>query len=163
MDYKLLKDLPRESHPLLTESATLDRSHIKLLTYNLFMRPPPVRTNASDFKDARLKEYVKQLHRLDIICHQEVFSTLNTRKQRLITYAKKAGLNYHVACPQPSLVSGYFVDGGLVILSRFPIIEHDFEPYPYGVLSDSLSYKGVLYAKILVRPGCVLHLFNTHT
>ena len=68
-----------------------------------------------------------------------------------------------MACPAPSLFSGPFVDGGLVILSRFPIIEHDFEPYPYGVLSDGLSYKGILYAKILVRPGHVLHLFNTHT
>jgi len=52
MDYKLLKDISHERHPLLSDSPTLDRSHVKLLTYNLFMRPPPVKTNASDFKDA---------------------------------------------------------------------------------------------------------------
>ena len=65
----------------------IERNHIKLLTYNMFMRPPPVKTNASDFKDARLNEFVKQLDDFDIICHQEIFTTLNTRKQRLISYA----------------------------------------------------------------------------
>ena len=136
---------------------------MRLLTYNLFMRPPPVKTNASDFKDARLDEFVKQLDAFDIICHQEVFSTMNTRKQRLITYARKAGFLYHVVNDYPSLFSGYAVDGGLLILSRFPIIESAFELYDYGVVSDALSYKGVLYAKIEIQPGLVLHLFNTHT
>ncbi len=107
-----------------------------------------MKTNASDFKDARLDEYVKQLENFDIICQQEVFSTMTTRKQRLITYAKKAGFNYHVVNEYPSLFSGYATDGGLLILSRFPIIESGFEPYEYGVVSDALSYKGVLYAKI---------------
>jgi hypothetical protein len=55
----------------------------------------------------------------------------------------------HYAVPDvPSFFSGYATDGGLLILSRFPIIEQEFCPYPYGVVSDALSYKGVLYAKI---------------
>lgn len=129
----------------------------------MFMRPPPVKTNASDFKDARLDEFVKTLDDFDIICFQEVFSTMNTRQQRLITYAKKAGLIYHVVNPYPGLFSGYVVDGGLVILSRFPIIASEFEPYDYGVVSDALTCKGVLYAKILINDKHVLHVFNTHT
>lgn len=112
------------------------------------MRPPPVKTNESDHKDARLEEFVKKLEDFDIVCNQEVFSTLNSRKQRLISYAQKAGFLYYATSDPPSFFSGYATDGGLVILSRFPIIECEFSPYPYGVLSDSLSYKGVLYAKI---------------
>jgi endonuclease/exonuclease/phosphatase family metal-dependent hydrolase len=127
------------------------------------MRPPPVKTNASDFKDARLDEFVKHLDSFDIICNQEVFTTLNTRKQRLITYAKKAGLIYHAVSDPPSLFSGYATDGGLLTLSRFPIMESAFEPFDYGVVSDALSYKGVLYVKILVKNNLILHLFNTHT
>jgi len=57
---------------------------------------------------------------------------------------------YHAFSDPPSFFSGYATDGGLVILSRFPIVESSFGPFPYGVLSDSLSYKGVLYAKILI-------------
>jgi len=170
MDSKLLKQLSFKYHPLQlpsSKSSTLDpttspkeddlldsnvvpRKFIRLLTYNMFMRPPPVKTNATDFKDARLDEFVKQLDNFDIICFQEVFTTLNTRKQRLISYAQKAGLIYHAVCDAPSLFSGYATDGGLLIVSRFPIVEADFDPYPYGVVSDALSYKGVLYAKIIV-------------
>ena len=129
----------------------------------MFMRPPPVKTNASDYKDARLDEFVKQFDNFDIICHQEVFTTMNTRKHRLITYAKKAGLIYHAVSDIPSLFSGYATDGGLLTLSRFPIIESEFEPFEYGVVSDALSYKGVLYVKILIQNNLVIHLFNTHT
>ncbi len=114
------------------------------------MRPPPVKTNESDYKDARLEEFAKKLEDFDIVCCQEVFSTLNSRKQRLITYAQKCGFLYFASGDQPPLFSGYATDGGLVILSRFPIVESGFSPYHYGVLSDSLSYKGVLYAKIAI-------------
>jgi endonuclease/exonuclease/phosphatase family metal-dependent hydrolase len=88
---------------------------------------------------------------------------LNTRKQKLITYAQKAGFPYHTCTEGPSFFSGYATDSGLLILSRFPIVETEFYSYPYGVLSDALSQKGVLYAKILVGGDRVLHLFNTHT
>jgi endonuclease/exonuclease/phosphatase family metal-dependent hydrolase len=187
MNSKLLKQLSFKYHPLqipndsksttansnnqlqspkeddLLESNVVPRKFIRLLTYNMFMRPPPVKTNATDFKDARLDEFVKQLDNFDIICFQEVFTTLNTRKQRLISYAQKAGLIHHAVCEAPSLFSGYATDGGLLIVSRFPIIESEFDPYPYGVVSDALSYKGVLYCKIMIQNKHVLHLFNTHT
>ncbi len=127
------------------------------------MRPPPVKTNESDHKDARLEEFVKKLEDFDIVCNQEVFTTFNSRKARLISYAQKAGFMYHCVSDAPGFFSGYATDGGLAILSRFPIVHSEFSPYPYGVLSDSLSYKGVLYAKIQVGSGRFMHLFNTHT
>ena len=60
------------------------------------------------------------------------------------------------------MLSEYFIDGGLVTLSRFPIIESDFMPYPLGVLSDQSAYKGVLYTKIDIN-GYIIHLFQSHT
>ena len=59
---------------------TLGRHHIKLLTYNLYMRPPLVKTNESDHKDARLLEFAKQLSHYDIVCNQELFTEFNSRK-----------------------------------------------------------------------------------
>ena len=135
---------------------------IKLLTLNLFMRPPLIKTNSSDFKEARLQEFIKCLPDYDIMCLQEVFTTFNTRKQRLISYAMKAGFQYHAQSEEPSLFSSFVTDGGLLILSRFPILEVEFRPFDYGVLADAISYKGVLYAKIEVE-GRILHLFTTHT
>lgn len=63
------------------QDCTLKRNNVKILSYNLYMRPPPVKTNDCDHKDARLEEFVRHhLDDYDIICNQEVFSTLNSRK-----------------------------------------------------------------------------------
>ncbi len=42
------------------------------------------------------------------------------------------------------------VDSGLLVISKYPIIESKFESYNVGVLSDSASDKGYIYCKILV-------------
>ena len=96
MNSKLLKQLSFKYHPLqlpndsksttvdsnhmqspkeddLLESNVVPRKFIRLLTYNMFMRPPPVKTNATDFKDARLDEFVKQLDNFDKIIKSDIF------------------------------------------------------------------------------------------
>jgi hypothetical protein len=45
----------------------------------------------------------------------------------------------HESSPDPSFFSSYLVDGGLLTLSRFPIIKKEFHAFSYGVLSDNLS------------------------
>jgi endonuclease/exonuclease/phosphatase family metal-dependent hydrolase len=139
----------------------LKRDHIKLLTYNIFLRPPPVKNNDNDWKDERLEDFCKILHNYDVICLQEMFGALNSRKQTLIRTASKSGFFFYIDTSSPSFNSKYMVDGGLLILSRFPIISYSFCPYRYGVISDSLAQKGVLYAKILIK-DCYFHLFTTH-
>lgn len=47
---------------------TLKRKHINLLTYNLFLRPPPAKNNESDFKEERVKGFAKVLENFDIVC-----------------------------------------------------------------------------------------------
>ena len=49
-----------------------------------------------------------------------------------------------------------------MILSRFPIEKSEFRPYNFGIGSDALTLKGVLYAMININ-GRYLHLFGTHT
>ena len=50
--------------------------------------------------------------------------------------------------PPASLFSMTPLDGGLLTLSRFPIVDSDFLVFKRGVFSDWLSRKGVLYSKI---------------
>ncbi len=149
-----------ELKPSSNESI-LKRKNIKLLTYNIFLRPPPVKNNESDWKDERLEDFCKHLHNFDIICLQEMFGAFNSRKQSLIRAATKSGFFFYVDTSSPSFLSKYMVDGGLVILSRFPIVSFSFCPYRYGVIADSLSQKGLLYAKILVKDS-YLFIFSTH-
>ena len=109
---------------------------VRLLTFNFFMRPPLVKNNASDHKEARLAYFIKHcLHKYDIICLQEMFAFGSSRRARLLEAAFKAGFNYSWASPAKRLLSGS-IDGGLIILSRFPIRNRDFIVYPVGVYSD---------------------------
>jgi len=149
-------------HPLHGIDHTAGRQHINIVCYNIFLRPPLVKNNASDHKDARLKEFIKLLHEFDIVCLQEMFGFLNKRKHKLIRCAAKAGFLYYADSVSPSFFTSFVVDGGLLVLSRFPILASEFKPYPYGIFSDSLSQKGVLYTKIQIKDE-ILHLYSTHT
>jgi sphingomyelin phosphodiesterase len=101
------------------------------------------------------------IDQFDIVCAQEVFGFLNSRKHRLIYSSLKKGFYYHAEAPNPSFFSSYLVDGGLLTLSKFPIIYEEYRAFGYGVLSDTLSQKGILYTKIQINDA-YLHLFNTH-
>ena len=57
------------------------RNSVRLLSYNFFLRPPPVNNNGSDYKNERLKDFIEFLPEFDIICFQEIFTTLTDRKK----------------------------------------------------------------------------------
>ena len=139
----------------------ISRNSIRLLTYNIFCRPPPINTNGDDYKDNRLKDFIEQLPNFDIICFQELFTTLNDRKHKMIREGGKAGLKYYLASKVPSFFSEYLVDSGLLILSRYEIVENDTYEYYLNVSGDAPSNKGILYAKIKINDK-YLFLFNTH-
>ena len=87
----------------------------------------------------------------DIICLQEVFGLMTGElKEIFVTYAQKAGFLYIAPSNlcQPAHHSLYFCDSGLLILSRFPIVEQDFQQFSLGVFSDGEVKRGVLYSKI---------------
>jgi hypothetical protein len=135
---------------------------ISILTLNLFLRPPGVRTNASDFKDLRASLFVDSvISSFDIICLQEVFETFSSRKNFIKTEAAKKGFIYTHQGPRPSPFRGTFIDSGLLILSRFPILECDHVTYSIGIDVDKLSAKGAIYVKVNVY-GRVVHVFTTH-
>jgi len=142
--------------------SNLTDERIRLLTYNFFCRPPPINTNKDDYKDSRLKDFIDQLKNFDIICFQELFTTLNDRKHRMIREGATQGLKYYLTPKVPSFFSKYLVDSGLLILSRYPIIEHDFYEYFLNVSGDATTNKGVLFAKIEIKKNKFLFLFNTH-
>ncbi|CAG9324591.1 unnamed protein product [Blepharisma stoltei] len=149
----------------LSESTTdtaLPPKKIRVLTLNLFLRPPLIKNNKSDYKDERLTYFINEiLDSYDLICLQEVFGTLTRRRNRLIKSAVQAGF-YFSQSPAPSFWSNQITDGGLLVLSRFPIIEQDFQGFYNGMGPDLFTFKGVIYCKISIS-GETAHVFSTHT
>ena len=174
-DYKELSEEKKLSNSLNAEIKNINninkiqqnsekvilRNSIRLLTYNFFCRPPPINSNDGDYKDARLNDFLEQLQNFDIICFQELFTTLNDRKHKMIREGAKVGLRFYASPRVPSFFSKYLTDSGLLILSRYPILENEFYEYFINVSGDAPSNKGVLYAKIKINDN-FLFLFNTH-
>ena len=158
-DFKLSKKSKNKNEINLIN--IIDRNSVRLLTYNIFCRPPPINSNNGDYKDSRLKDFLQQLKYFDIICFQEIFTTLNDRKHRMIREGAKAGLKYYLSSKVPSFFSKYLVDSGLLILSRYEIVDCDFYEYFLNISGDAPCNKGVLYAKIKINEK-YLFLFNTH-
>jgi hypothetical protein len=77
----------------------------------IFIRPPGIKNNGSDFKDDRLNLFINELDRWDIICLQEMFGSFSKRQRYLISEAAKHGFAYHCASPAPSLLSTHIIDG----------------------------------------------------
>ena len=150
-------------HPLcnVNSDRVFNRRSIRLLTYNIFLRPPPIKNNENDYKTERLLEFIDRLDDFDIVCLQEMFGTFTSRQNILISEAVKKGFFFYHSTDTPNPISTHFIDSGLVILSRFPIVVKDFTAFSYGVLSDQLAKKGILYTQIEVN-NTNLHLLTTH-
>jgi endonuclease/exonuclease/phosphatase family metal-dependent hydrolase len=156
--YHPLSDIKNDE---VKETSILKRNEIRILNYNIFIRPPLIKNNEDDWKDERLDDFIKEMHNYDIICLQEMFSSFSFRKLKLISEAVKQGFFFYVESDTPSMTSMCLVDGGLLILSRFPIVNYCYSGYSDGVDVDQFVNKGALYAQIRVRDSN-LHLFVTH-
>jgi len=136
---------------------------VKVLSYNIFLRPPLIKNNADDFKNERLAEFLRtQIDRFDIICLQEMFSLANYRQQLLLKVAREKGFPYYAKSVDPHWLSGKFIDAGLVILSKYPILDTDGMIYCSGNQIDSWAAKQTIYAKIQISPTFFVHVFTTH-
>eukprot|EP01133_Synstelium_polycarpum_P012305 gene12305-14432_t len=103
------------------------------------------------------------LGQFDIICLQEMFSAFSYRQRRLFERAREQGFTHTARAPMPQYFkSTYLIDGGIVVLSKHPIIRTEFVLFDKSVDSDMLASKGVLYTMIQVADGQILHLFSTH-
>jgi len=135
---------------------------VKVLSYNIFLRPPFIKNNADDLKNERLTEFINHIDKYDIICLQEMFRLANTRQGILLSAANERGFKYYVESKNASWYSGKFIDAGLLILSKYPILDDDGYIFRSGNQIDGWAAKQVIYAKIQVTGTFFLHVFSTH-
>jgi endonuclease/exonuclease/phosphatase family metal-dependent hydrolase len=98
----------------------------------------------------------------DIVCLQEVFTSKWSSRYRDVI--ERCLPQYYTAfCPTPSFWSGHLIDGGLIVLSKFPIMHTAFHPFKSNPNAMRIADKGFLHVSIdvptLLRP---LHVINTH-
>ena len=141
-----------------------DQMNTRILSYNIFMRPPGISSDKlGDLKNERLQKVITHiLPKYDIICFQEIFTRLNCRRDKLINAAKDAGYKYFSIPPGQPFFSLYFINSGLLTISRHKILKTEFFPFDHGSGVDRAAYKGIMYSRIEIEPGKVFNLFNVH-
>lgn len=155
---------------------------ISLLSYNLFCRPDPIQSKQHpDFKNQRLRDLIefKKCVGFDILCFQEVFGgfsksnsqrrewLINELRKEGFKYFSHSGLNHPTYAKSRSLFHISLVDGGLLTLSQFPIVESQELVFSRSALPDSLSKKGCLFTRLLLpsassKVHSYLDVYNTH-
>lgn len=129
-----------------------DSSSLKVLAYNVFALP----VIASDI-GVRLAEMPEYLKGYDAILLQELFSSDSPKFLRQLSeeypYQTKilkneSGINIH--------------NGGVAIVSRYPIAQTGYVVYPNCTGSDCFADKGFVYAEI-IKDNQAYHLVSTHT
>lgn len=129
-----------------------DSNTLKVLTYNVFALP----VIASDI-GTRLKELPEHLKGYDAILLQELFSSDSPALLRALSeeypyqteiLKNKNGWNIH--------------NGGVAIVSRYPIAQADYFVYPDCTGTDCFADKGFVKAEV-IKDGKAYHLLGTHT
>jgi hypothetical protein len=64
---------------------------IRIWSYNVFLRPPPIKNNNDDYKSERFALIVELIHKYDIVCFQELFQTGSFRVEDMIASGIKEG------------------------------------------------------------------------
>ena len=137
------------------------RRPVRLLTYNIFCRPPLVRNNEDDYKNERLELFLQEIEQYDIIALQEIFELLNTRPKFLLRAARKKGFKYSLRGTWPSF-GRKFIDPGVLLLSKHPIVQYDHHIFQNATEVDQFAAKQMMYAGISIE-GKMVHVFTTHT
>ncbi|KAL4156643.1 hypothetical protein PRNP1_005672 [Phytophthora ramorum] len=144
------------------------QERLAVLSMNIFCRPEGIHSGqwfkTGDYKDLRVGLLLQKMAKFDVVILQEMFEA-GPRHKRFVREAYAMGFRYHCGSVWPHLLDSRLIDGGLLILSRFPIVERDQLAYSQGSGSDGICAKGVLYARIQLSPDLSdsLHVFTTHT
>ncbi|KAG7380996.1 hypothetical protein PHYPSEUDO_006549 [Phytophthora pseudosyringae] len=144
------------------------QERLAVLSMNIFCRPEGIHSGqwfkTGDHKDLRVALLLRKMAKFDVVVLQEMFEA-GPRHKRFVRDAYAMGFRYHCGSVWPRLLDSRLIDGGLLVLSRYPIVERDQLAYAQGSGSDGMCAKGVLYARIQLSPDLSdsLHVFTTHT
>lgn len=127
------------------------RDHVlTVATYNLWMIP-----SVSSDIDARAALMEHSLSGYDVLVLQEAFSSARDPMFDALE------LEYPYQTDVVGGDSAALYDGGVVTLSRYPILETDALVFDHCSGTDCYADKGIVYTKI-DKNGQIYHIFNTH-
>jgi hypothetical protein len=138
------------------------KNRLRLLTYNIWMLPNFLTkvTNVSHSKQDRSIRIIYELlkHDPDVIVFTEAFD--NSTREFIVRTLREHGFYYETPClgmidPKAAL------NGGIIIVSRYQIINTEQQVFKSACDDDSLANKGILYVEIAYNKARI-HIFGAH-
>ncbi len=130
-----------------------DRNSIHILSYNIFMLSGILGKD----QDIRAQAIPDHVRGYDVIVFNEAFD--NDARENILLPALQDEYPYRTNVLDKS---GAIEDGGVVIVSKWPIEDTQTSIYNDCISEDCLSAKGVLYVRIN-KMGKIYNIFGTHT
>lgn len=135
---------------------------LKILDYNVFWRPDMLHLGVKEYMRQRSELLLERIRDYDIVCLEEGFQFGSNIAKNFIDAARAMGFKFILTSELPPFFTRQVIDSGLILLSRYPIIESDRIRYTTGCGFDFFSAKGALYAKIQLDENNHVHVFSTH-
>jgi endonuclease/exonuclease/phosphatase family metal-dependent hydrolase len=135
----------------IDEQPVADADTLKVMSYNVWALPV-VAKHIGD----RFQKIPKHLKGYDVLMLQEVFAS--GRGEFLRNLAKE----YPYQTKMLGSPRANVYDGGVIIVSRYPIVNEGQYVYPDCSGTDCFADKGVNYAEV-IKNGKSYHLLATHT
>ena len=142
------------------------KNEIKFLTFNTQMIPAATAIFNNKYPTGSINErcldICNSLGAFDIVCFQEVFGGMWSEiRELMLSYTMKAGFLYRSMDPEIGYDQTHIMDGGVLIISRFPIVKTSHCGYSYSNDLDGAAHRGVVYARIQVGES-FMNVFSTH-
>ncbi|MFB6350233.1 MAG: sphingomyelin phosphodiesterase [Bradymonadaceae bacterium] len=132
---------------------------LDVMTYNVFMRPGPV--SWGDANDCRAtaigKELAQRADKLDIVALNESFS-----KDAVDNLVETVGQRFPYRVLRRPEAKPLRVNGGVSLLSRFPIRDVYTQTYDACAFDDCLASKGFLHAVIEISDSLRVNVLASH-
>ena len=143
----------------LIDAMKLRKTSFNVLQYNVQLDPTIFINNGAAKRASIIPGVLKKVNKgnIDVIVLCEAFEDTITKK--LTNGLKKQGWKHKTEVLPARF--GKFKNGGVMIASKWPIVETKFHVYESSKGADGLVAKGVVYSKIKKR-GKIFHVFGTH-
>lgn len=139
-----------------------DGNSLKLIQMNVFWRPWLLHLFQEEYIQERSQLVINRLKKYDICCLNEAFHFGSSVVKDFVAAMKNEGFKYVVSAHSIPLTAKHIIDSGVLILSKYPIIETASETYEQGCSWDGFAAKGAVYAKIKVASDKHVNVFATH-
>ncbi|KAH0794671.1 Endonuclease/Exonuclease/phosphatase family protein [Histomonas meleagridis] len=165
--YFLLKLINKIMHGNLTtlissQDKTIDINNLKIIQLNVSWIPNFLIFGKGNKLSGKDNQLLNRLVKYDVVCLTEAFAYIGSPLKKFVKSMRSFGFSYIVQSNSASFTGLEIFDGGLIILSKYPILSNGNITYQLSTGVDLLFGKGAIYARVQMGQGTHLHIILTN-